>query len=279
MRHGARHDRGGEVGVRAAVRKDADLHRGDDAVAREADLVVVLERMPAAGDAHVVVVGVDESRRTLRLQRDDRRDRRRMRGLAFLAAERPAHPLGDHRDLIDVQPEEMRDHMLHLGRILRRRVNGERVEFTRHGDRRLRLEVEVILPAVDPNAFDDVLGFGERALGVAAVDVADRPDEVAALLRFVDREDRLELLDVELDRLLRRLDRVAILRRDDRHRLADERDLVLGQKDLVGDDRAEEVAVEIAVGEERDDPVDRDTRADRHNRLRHWSGSDPACRP
>ena len=46
------------------------------------------------------------------------------------------------------------------------------VEFARERDRRLRLEVEVILPAVDPHPFENVLGLGEAAFDVAARDAA-----------------------------------------------------------------------------------------------------------
>ena len=76
--------------------------------------------MAPAGDAHVVVFVVCDARRALGLVRDERGDRRRMRGLALFAAEAAAHPLRDHGDLVDRQSEQMGDDFLHFGRILRR---------------------------------------------------------------------------------------------------------------------------------------------------------------
>ncbi len=146
--------------------------------------------------------------------------------------------------------------MLHLGWILRGGVDGELIVLARYRDRRLRLEVEVILPAVHPDALDHVVGLGEATLQVAAPDVAYGTDEVVALLRFVDREDRLERLDVDFDRRLRRLDRLARLRRDDDDRLTDEHDDVLGEEDFVLQDRPEDVVREVVMREERNDAGD-----------------------
>src|SRR5207253_6703995 len=87
-------------------------------------------------------------------------------------------------------------------------------------------------------------------------DVHRRADELLAALRLVDREDRLDRLDVERDRELRRAQGIARLRGDDDDRLPDERDLLLGEQQLVLDDRAEAVVVEVAMREERDDAVD-----------------------
>ena len=73
------------------------------------------------------------------------------------------------------------------------------------------------------------------------------------VLRLVDGEDRLERLDVDVDRLLRRADRLARLGGDDDDRLSDEHDHVLGQQHFVLNDRAEDVVGEVVMREERDD--------------------------
>ena len=70
--------------------------------------------------------------------------------------------------------------------------------------RRLRLEIEVILPAVDERAFEHVLRRGERGVGIAAPDVPRLADEALRRDGLVDGEDRRQLLDVDLDRPLRR---------------------------------------------------------------------------
>ena len=76
--------------------------------------------MAAAGNAHVVVFAVRDARRTFEFVRDERGDGGRMRGLTFFSAESAAHSFGHDNDLVDRQSEEVRDHVLHLGRILRR---------------------------------------------------------------------------------------------------------------------------------------------------------------
>ena len=92
-----------QIGEGAAVGVEIDLQRCDDTIIRECDFVVVLEWMPAAGDAHVIVFVVRDARRTLHLVRDERCHRRRMRGLALFSAERAAHPFRCHHDFVDRQ--------------------------------------------------------------------------------------------------------------------------------------------------------------------------------
>src|SRR5205814_6866147 len=94
-------------------------------------------------------------------------------------------------------------------------------------DRRLRLQVELILPAVDPRPFENVLCLCECRVDIATRDVPYRSDELFLALRVVDREDRLEFLDVDLDRGLREADRFAVLRGNHNDRLTDEVDGVL----------------------------------------------------
>src|SRR5581483_11661481 len=110
--------------------------------------------------------------------------------------------------------------------------------------------------AVDPGALEDVLRCGERGGDVAARDPARGPDELLAAFRFVDGEDRLEALDVDLDRRFRRKQRLAALRGDDHARLADESHDILGEQQLVLEDRAEEVVREIVVRVKGDDSGD-----------------------
>ncbi len=84
--------------------------------------------------------------------------------------------------------------------------------------------------------------------------MARRADELLATPRFIDREHRLELLDIDLDRRLRATERFASLGGDHHDRLTDERDDVFGKQNLVFDDRAEEVVRQIGVRIERHHP-------------------------
>jgi len=237
----------------AAIGVEIKLRRDDFAAAAESDAVPVLERVAFPGRVHVVVFAVDDARRPLRLLRDERGDDGGMRGLTFLPAERAAHPFRHDRDFVNGEPQQMRNGVLHLGGVLRRRVHRELIEFAGDGDRRLRLEVEVVGAAVDPGSFDDVLGGRERGLDVAAPDVPHRSDEEPVPLCLFDGEDRLERLEVDADCALRREHGLARLGADDDDRLSGKRDLVLGDQDLVLEDRPKEVVVQIAVRVEADD--------------------------
>src|SRR5437667_12173726 len=109
----------------------------------------------------------------------------------------------------------MSDDVLHFRRVPGGGMDGELIELAGDGDGRLRFEVEVVLSAVDETPFQDVLRRGEGGGDVAAPDGADRTDELPAPLRLVDGEDRLQALDVDGDRFLRRADGGARLGGDD----------------------------------------------------------------
>ena len=112
---------------------------------------------------------------------------------------RPCAALHDH--LVARQAEHARDDLLHLGRVLRRRVRPARSpSSSRLGQRGLRLEVEVLLPADVQLALEACgasrsaasasprcmpLGVGEEAAGGDGV---------------LDREDRRQRLVLDLHR-------------------------------------------------------------------------------
>ena len=129
----------------------------------------------------------------------------------------------------------------------------ELIEFAGIREGRLRFEIEVVLPAIDPRAFENVFGIREGSLPIAACDPPRRPDELLLALRVVDREDRLQLFDIDLDGRLREAYRFAIFGGDHDNRLPDERHNILGQQDFVLDDRAEKIVRKIVIGVERDD--------------------------
>jgi hypothetical protein len=130
-----------------------------------------------------------------------------MRSLRFFSAECAAHAFGVHDHLTHVDAEEIRDHFLHLGGMLCRRMHRQRTVLAGIDQRGLRLEIEMILTAVAEHSFEHVLGGGHRGGGVAAADVARLADEALRGDGFVDAEDRRQLFEVDLDRLFRRQDR------------------------------------------------------------------------
>ena len=103
--------------------------------------------MALAGQCEVVVAVEADFAGSPGQARGERRDRRPGAGLAFLAAEPAAHPARFHGDKGVRHAEDAGDDVLGLRRILRRRVHGHLVAFARKGERRLALEIEMLLPA------------------------------------------------------------------------------------------------------------------------------------
>ena len=64
--------------------------------------------MAFAGESHVIIFVVNDSRRTARFAcRDQSRHHRRLRRLRFLSAESAAHPLADDDDLIELDAQHL----------------------------------------------------------------------------------------------------------------------------------------------------------------------------
>ena len=139
--------------------------------------------MALARHVHVVVFVVDDARRALRLLRDERRHRRGMRGLRFLPAERAAHPLRDDDDLVHVgcRADAAMTSCTSVGCCVDECTVSCAV-FARIDERRLRLEIEMILPAVHEHPFEDVLRRGQSRVGVAAADVRGSPMKLCAAM-------------------------------------------------------------------------------------------------
>ncbi len=114
----ARQHRRRVVGDVAAVRGQREVEREDAAVAVEADVVADQERMALAGGAHVVVARQPQLHRPPRLPGQHRGDAGDDGGLALLAAERAAHAPHLDGHGVERQPEQVRDAVLHLGRML-----------------------------------------------------------------------------------------------------------------------------------------------------------------
>src|SRR5207247_9480584 len=88
----------------------------------ESDFVIGNEVVPFATDAGVVVAIHPQLDRTSRLERKERCNAREKSRLALLAAERAAHAPAFDDDVVRRNAERMRDLMLDLARMLRRRA-------------------------------------------------------------------------------------------------------------------------------------------------------------
>jgi hypothetical protein len=99
-----------------------------------------------AGDEHVVVAVGAQLDRALQLARRSPRGGPQRR-LRFLAAEAAAHaPALDH-DVVRMQAQRMRDHVLHLARVLGRALHQHAAVFLRDGVGDLAFQVELLLAA------------------------------------------------------------------------------------------------------------------------------------
>ena len=112
----------------------------------EAHVEARQERMSLARDAHVLGARETQLHRTPELGCRQCRHGRERVGLGFLASEGAAHAQALHHDLIARHTEHARDNLLGLRGVLGRRVNLDEVALVDHGQGRLSLQVEVLLP-------------------------------------------------------------------------------------------------------------------------------------
>src|SRR5437879_4624739 len=124
-----------------------DRQGKNPAIIVEADLVEALKRMALAGEAHIIVFVVNNPRRSLCKLRHQRRHRRGLGSLRLLAAKASAHALADDGDMVEWHSDNLGDDRLHFRWMLRRGIHRELAMFLRDRDSRLRLEIEMLLPA------------------------------------------------------------------------------------------------------------------------------------
>ena len=202
---GARIDR-----VRTDAGEVVDLPGGDGAVVLDADLRfhAVVAGMDV-GDEALDAIG-DELDRTLEQFRE--RDRRHLVGIGmYLDAERAAHVLGHHADLMLLESEVLGEQVLHHVRRLRALVDGEpllaRVPI---GDDGARLVGDAGVAAEDEGRLDHRIGILEALVGIAGDEHALEGEIVAELgvnhrrariERGLGVGDRRQLLVADLDQL------------------------------------------------------------------------------
>ena len=152
MAHGARSDRARQVRREAGTERHLDL-RAENAPARvEADVVSIMAIVTLAGD-HEIIVAIDpQFHRSLQSPGGDRRDAREDRRLRFLAAEPTAHPPHFARHPMGRHGKRMRDHALHLARMLRRAIQMHAIALLRDRVRDLALKIKLLLPPDEPFA-------------------------------------------------------------------------------------------------------------------------------
>ena len=89
-------------------------------------------------------------------RRAERGDRREAVRLHLLAAEAAAHPQALHGDLVARHAQHVGDDLLRLARVLRAGLDEDLPVLVDEGERRVRLQVEVLLPGELELALEDV---------------------------------------------------------------------------------------------------------------------------
>ena len=93
-------------------------HRAQCPVRIEAHLELCEEWMPVARERHVLIAIEPYAHRLARMMRCQRGERGGRGSLSFLATKTAAHARHLHHDLVRRQMQHMRNHLLHLRRML-----------------------------------------------------------------------------------------------------------------------------------------------------------------
>ena len=225
--------------------------------------------MPLARHGDVLRAVQAQTYRAARERGAERGDRREAMRLNFLAAEAAAHAKRLHRDPVARHAEHVRDDLLRLGRVLRAAFDEDLALGVDVRERRVRLEVEVLLAADLGNAFEDVRRGGERGLGVASTDRARDALERFRLDRLGHGDDRGQRLVLHAHRGRAEACRVIRLGEHPRERVPVEHRLAREERLVVLDPGVVE-ARHVGGGEHAHDAGHAEgvSRVDGHQRVR-----------
>ena len=126
------------------------------------------ERVPLAGDRHIQAPRKADPHRPAGLARAQRGHRGEAIGLRFLAAERAAHAQALHRHHVARHAQHTRDNLLRLAGMLRGGVQRDAARFVQPRQRRLRLQIKMLLAADVNFALDAMLDARQFRCGIAA---------------------------------------------------------------------------------------------------------------
>ena len=224
----------GQVQAPAAVGGERGVERLQPAVLVEGHPPRRVEAVPLAGHRHVLGAAEPQPHRAAGEHRAQGGDRREPVRLHLLAAESATHPQALHGDLVTGEAEHVRDDLLRLARVLGRGLHEHLIGLVDVRQRRVRLEVEVLLTRERELAAEDVRAGGERGVE-GAVDVAAAHGRLPTLEgvggdRLGDGDDRGQRLDVDDDGGRPEPGRLERLGEHPRHRVPDVHHLVGEQR-------------------------------------------------
>ncbi len=169
--------RAGEIGREAATRRIDEVGGLDDALIIEAHLVIDEEIMPLAGDRHVVIAIGTAFHGAAELLGRERGEAGEEVALRLLAAEGASHAAHLDGHGVGRNAKHMRNHVLHLARMLGRGMNGDVIVFARNGESDLALEIEMLLTADMHRALEAPRRGAHGGNDVAALELQRLGDE------------------------------------------------------------------------------------------------------
>ena len=155
MEQGPGEDGLGEVDAPAAVEGDGGVEPEDASVGGEPRAVAGEHPVPLARHRHVLCPGQAHAHRAAGEPGPEGRHRGEAVRLHLLAAEPAPHPQALHGDRVAGHAEDVGDDLLGLGRVLGAAVHEHLAALVDERDRRMGLEVEVLLSRDVELALDD----------------------------------------------------------------------------------------------------------------------------
>ena len=244
-----------EIGRAAAAGVELDVDPCEHPVAVEAAAPVHAEVVALAGHHHVVVAVQPDLHRAAGDVRGEGGEAGPLCRLRLLAAERPAHPpaFAHHRRV--GRAEHAGDEVLHLGGVLGRGVDPHLVVLAGHRERRLSLEIEMLLAADAHGSGETAGGGGDRGGRLPAPELVRGQHLAAPSEAIVHGDARRARLDLDAGASRGPAGRIAGGRDDREHHLSVKEDLACGEDRVVAEGRAAVVrAGNVRGGEDRDHP-------------------------
>ena len=250
VQHAAVVDRAGQIRRIAAAAGEHQAHAAQASGVVAAGLVAHQVVVALAGQHEVVIAVGAQLHRAAVLARSHCGDHREPRGLRLLAAEATAHPAALDDDVGIGQAERGAHLMLDIARMLGRRQDQQLPVLARDHAGDLAFEVEVLLAADAQLAAHAMRRGGQGRGRIAALHARRRQDEAAGRQRGLGIHQRRALLVVNANASRRHAGGLDAGGQHQRHRLADEQRLAIGQHRLVVQHGADGVARHIGGGQD-----------------------------
>ena len=239
VKQAALQDRGRQVGGGPGVLEEGHLVGQDLAGRLHPQAKIRNVGMALARAAHVLLATQHQLDRSFQVHGPQGRQSRPWGGLVLLSPESAAQALDLHVDSVHAQAEHPGDGPLHPRGALGCGNHTDRSVFSRYGQGRLSLQVEVLLGPAFDGPLDDAVAAPPGSLDVAEDKASGRHDQQALLVGLSGIEHRRQRLDLQAHPVDSPSGGAGAVGHDQGHRLACEVNLRFGQKGLVGLNRSD----------------------------------------